>query len=161
MPIYEFTCTTCNTIYSFRSRTVDTEKRPLCPHCGTDTLSRRISRFAVVKAGRAEGDEDMPDIDESKLESAMATLERDADKLDEKNPRSLADFMRRFSSAAGIRFGEKMEEVLRRLENGEDPDAVEADMGDSFEDENPFEVVRSRGSARRQRPKVDEHLYDL
>ncbi|MCK4728291.1 MAG: zinc ribbon domain-containing protein, partial [Desulfobacterales bacterium] len=33
MPIYEFYCEDCNTIFNFFSRSVNTTKRPPCPRC--------------------------------------------------------------------------------------------------------------------------------
>ncbi len=47
MPIYEFYCANCHTVYSFLSKTIDTAKRPDCPRCGRPKLDRRMSRFAV------------------------------------------------------------------------------------------------------------------
>ena len=36
MPIYEFYCRKCNTIYNFFSRSVNTEKIPFCPKCKSE-----------------------------------------------------------------------------------------------------------------------------
>jgi len=33
MPIYEFYCEDCNTLFNFFSRTVNTDKQPPCPRC--------------------------------------------------------------------------------------------------------------------------------
>ncbi|MDP3283707.1 MAG: zinc ribbon domain-containing protein, partial [Desulfobacterales bacterium] len=39
MPIYEFYCQDCNTIYNFFSKSVNTKKSPNCPMCKTSRLS--------------------------------------------------------------------------------------------------------------------------
>ena len=54
----------------------------------------------------------------------------DAEHLDDNNPRELGRFMRRMTELAGEPVGPEMDEALRRLEAGEDPDRIEDDMGD-------------------------------
>ncbi|XCN71926.1 MAG: FmdB family zinc ribbon protein [Candidatus Electrothrix aestuarii] len=41
MPIYEFYCQDCNTIFNFFSSRINTEKRPDCPKCGKKNYSVR------------------------------------------------------------------------------------------------------------------------
>jgi hypothetical protein len=60
----------------------------------------------------------------------------------------------------------KMEEAMRRMESGEDPDAIEAEMGDLLDQDETAEGGdsggRLRGWAKKLRPPtVDETLYDL
>ncbi|MDH3358296.1 MAG: zinc ribbon domain-containing protein, partial [Desulfobacteraceae bacterium] len=52
MPIYEFYCEDCNTLFNFFSKTVNTTKKPKCPKCKTKTLSKQMSRVAFT--GRAK-----------------------------------------------------------------------------------------------------------
>jgi hypothetical protein len=55
-----------------------------------------------------------------------------------------------------------MEEALRRMERGEDPEQIEAEMGDLLEGEEPFTFAqKGKRGARKPRPHVDETLYDL
>jgi hypothetical protein len=57
-----------------------------------------------------------------------------------------------------------MEEALRRMERGEDPEQVEAEMGDLLESEDPFVFNEKKGrggNAARRAPIRDETLYDL
>jgi hypothetical protein len=51
---------------------------------------------------------------------------------------------------------------LNRLEKGEDPDQIEAEMGDLLEEGEPF-VFEGKGmkGSRKPKPHVDETLYDL
>ena len=153
MPIYEFYCGACNTIFNFFSSTVNTEKRPDCPLCGRKGLERIMSMFSTPKRGKSEEGEDggFPDIDEAKMEKAMAALASEADKLDEDDPRQAAQMMRKLSDMTGLNMGPAMEEALGRLEAGEDPDLIEQEMGDLLEgDELPF-TVEGKKAAKAER----------
>lgn len=165
MPIYEFYCHKCNTVYNFFSRSVNTEKIPNCPACKRVKLKRQMSVFAKISGGKDEGSEDgsMPPIDESRMEKAMAMLASEADKISEDDPRQAADLMRKLSKATGMNMGPAMEEALRRMEHGEDPEAIEAEMGDLLESEEPFLFDSSQGKkgSKKPKPRVDETLYDL
>ncbi len=70
--------------------------------------------------------------------------------------------MRKFSDATGLKMGSGMEEALSRLEQGEDPDKIEKEMGNILQEEEPFhfgtQVKRGR---QKPKPKVDETLYEL
>ena len=168
MPIYEFYCPQCHTIYSFFSRRVNTETTPGCPRGEEHELTRQVSVFAVSRRGKGgdEGDGEMDDlpIDEARMEQAMESLASEAEGIDEEDPRAAARLMRRLSDTAGIEYGENMEEALRRLEAGEDPDTIEAEMGDLLEgDEEPFLMPgQKKGPGRRAAPpKRDETLYEM
>jgi len=57
-----------------------------------------------------------------------------------------------------------MEEALRRLEAGEDPDAVEAEMGDLLEgDQTVRPARRGQGgpAAEARPPRRDDTLYEM
>jgi len=53
----------------------------------------------------------------------------DAEHMDENDPRQLALMMRRMSEISGEPLDAEMEDAVRRLEAGEDPERVEEDMG--------------------------------
>ena len=163
MPIYEFYCRKCNTIYNFFSRSVNTEKTPFCPTCRNVKLQRQMSVFAKI-SGRKEdtGGDEPADFDESKMEKAMEMIAREADGLDENDPRQAARLMRKLTDATGLSLGPKMEEALARMEKGEDPDRIEEEMGDSLGDEDLFSMARKAVRGKRGlRPSIDEQLYDL
>jgi putative FmdB family regulatory protein len=162
MPIYEFYCAPCNTIFNFFSRTVDTETVPRCPKCKNEGLERYMSMFAVSRNRGEEDDSPLPDVDETKMEQAMGALEREMAHVDENDPRQAANLMRKLTDMTGLELSAGMEEAMRRMESGEDPEQVEAELGDVFADEDPF--VRKKGPVRasRHRPPLrDETLYDL
>jgi len=172
VPIYEFYCRDCHTVFSFLARRVNTTARPNCPRCGRPKLQREISRFAVARGGRepaaaAGGEHDLPPgMDEAKLEQVMAELECDAGALDEDDPRQAAQLMRKLYERTGMPLNGKLEEAMRRMEAGEDPDQIEQEMGDLLDDEEPFLDTESggrlRGLAKKLRaPEVDQTLYEL
>jgi putative FmdB family regulatory protein len=163
MPIYEFYCEKCNTLFKFLSRTVNTEKIPDCPCCKDVKLERRMSLFATVSGNKeGEGGDDMPPLDEAKVERAMSMLASEGGNVNEEDPRKAASLMRKLSDATGLKMGAGMEEALSRLERGEDPEQVEQEMGDVLEGEDPFSFEdKSRKSNRKSQPEVDETLYEL
>lgn len=169
MPIYEFYCKDCHTIYNFLSARINTGKCPACPknECGNPGLERQVSLFSISK-GRSESDEDadgLGDLDESKLEQAMMSLAGEVDNLDEDDPKQAAAMMRKLFDSTGMKLGDSLEEAMSRMESGEDPDKIEQEMGDILETENPFSTKPRKllDDLRRKYlpPRVDEKLYKL
>jgi hypothetical protein len=143
---------------------VNTTKKPLCPKCKKKKLSRQVSMFAIT--GQAKEDNDLDDLplDESKMEQAMHMLAREADKIDQDDPRQAADLMRKLTDMTGVELGPGMQEALERMGKGEDPEQVEAELGDLLEEEEPFLLPGKKGKGRkgaRPAPFKDETLYDL
>ena len=163
MPIYEFYCEACNTIFNFFSRAVNTTKKPNCPRCRKRRLTRRMSAFAVTGKAKEEGGADDLPFDESRMEKAMQTLAGEAESISEEDPRQAANLMRKLTDMTGLELGPGMTEALRRMERGEDPDQIEAEMGDLLEGEDPFLLPGKKGSQKNRRPAPsrDETLYDL
>ena len=170
MPIYEFYCADCHTVFNFLSRTVNTEKRPPCPRCRKLRLEKWVSAFSTRgraagggEAGEGEGGDDLP-VDEAKMESALTSLASEAESIGEDDPRQAAGLMRKFSKMTGIEFGAGMQEALNRMEAGEDPEAIESEMGDAMENEEPFLLPGQKGGRRkagRVEPFRDQTLYEL
>ena len=142
MPIYEFFCPDCHTVYSFFSSTVRTGASPACPKCGRQDLGRRPSRFAAIRRTSEKGG-------------------------GEDDPRQMARFFRRFGELAGLEAGPKMEDMIRRLEAGEDPESLE-ELGESEggDDEGgqgggleDYFQAKKKLLAARRRPRVDDTLY--
>ncbi|MCB9077096.1 MAG: zinc ribbon domain-containing protein [Anaerolineaceae bacterium] len=118
MPIYEYGCYDCRKRVSvfFRSFSEVETKEAACPRCGGTHLKRLISKVAVLRS------------EESRLEnladpSSMAGL-------DENDPKSIARWMRKMSSEMGEDLGSDFNEVVDRLEAGEDPESIEKSMPD-------------------------------
>ena len=55
---------------------------------------------------------------------------RDENNLD---PRTLGRIMRKMTEATGQKMPGEMEQMIRRLESGEDPEKLEEEFGDAFE----------------------------
>ena len=160
MPIYEFYCLHCNTIFNFFSKKVNVSKRPACPSCGRK-LQRQVSLFSCI--GRAQEDSGMDDLpfDESKVEQAVTRLAAEAENLNEEDPRQAAALMRKFTDMTGVQLGNGMQEALQRLESGEDPEKIESEMGDVLEHEDPFLPGGKKHRRQKAAPKYDETLYEL
>lgn len=162
MPIYEFFCADCNTIFNFFSSRVNTEKRPLCPKCNKGPLDRLMSRFAVLKGAEEQDDIGMPELDEAKLGKAMSLMEQEAKNLNEDDPRQAAHLMRKLCDTTGLDLGSGMEEALRRMEAGEDPEKIEEDMGNILNEGDLFATPSKISMRVRKKPlERDETLYYL
>lgn len=164
MPIYEFYCDACNTIFNFFSKTINTTKIPRCPKCSQRDLKRRMSAFSFTgKAKEDTADGELP-FDEKKMESAMQMLASKADKINDNDPRQAADLMRKLTDMTGMELGPGMKEALRRMEAGEDPEKVEAEMGSILEAEDPFIFDANKQKSTRLKKPAPTHapgLYDL
>jgi putative FmdB family regulatory protein len=179
MPIYEFYCRHCHRVFNFLSRAVNTDKTPACPRCAKDEMTRRVSAFAISKGRKEEPKPEgakEPDLDEARLERAMEALAGEMDGVDENDPKQGARLMRKLFSATGLPVNSGMDEALRRMEGGEDPEKIEDEMGDVFE-EDPFggllggeggekepEGAGRKGVGRLRRmlpPTHDPELYEL
>lgn len=178
MPIYEFYCRHCHRVMSFLSRAINTDTTPACPHCGHGDMTRRVSAFAISKGRKEEPKPETPpgpEIDESRLERAMESLAGDLDSLDENDPKQGASLMRRLFSATGMPIQGGMEEALKRMEAGEDPEKIEEEMGDVLEqdpfggllggegsDKEPAGARKGLGRLRRMLPPAhDPELYEM
>jgi putative FmdB family regulatory protein len=144
MPIYEFACPKCRRIFSFLSKRVKPEHPPLCPKCGNKKLSKQVSRFAMTKSLKepaastgptGEDGPPMPDFEDPRVERAMMEMERDMEHLDENNPKHMAHMMRKMKDLMPPgSVPKELDVAIKRLEAGEDPEKIEADMGDILGD---------------------------
>jgi putative FmdB family regulatory protein len=118
MPIYEYQCQDCHRKVSLLWRSFqDAQTREaICPRCGGTRLSRLVSKVAVLRSEDSRLD-DLAD------PSSMPDL-------DENDPKSLARFMRKMADETGEEMGAEFEEVVGRLEAGEDPEEIEKSMPD-------------------------------
>ena len=179
MPIYEFYCPKNNKIYSFLARSLAyADKVPRCPDNSTFPMERVVSSFAVTGRAteenrRAEGASGFPDIDDAKMEAAMAQMEREFSGMDEENPdpKALARMMRKMTSLTGEKMPETMDEMISRMEKGEDPEKLEEEYGDALEDFDPMSGKSAeageetdgglKAQRRRNRAQRDPQLYEF
>ena len=107
MPIYEYECARCHKRTSVLTLRVSEKVDAVCRHCGSDKLNRLMSRFA------------MPRSEEARLD-ALADPSNFGD-LDEKDPKSVARFMKRMGQEAGEDLsGPEFDEAIDELERGGD-----------------------------------------
>ncbi len=157
MPIYEFLCSACNRIFSFHSFKVDPAKVPACPKCGGENLERVPSRFGVGAGRKSATEGGGDDFDDPRLEREMMKLAADLEGMDENDPRQMAAAVRKMTELAGEPVTPAMEEMIRRLEAGEDPERIEEDLGDAIENE----MGDGPGGGFGAPPTRDEGLYPM
>ncbi|NQW23103.1 MAG: zinc ribbon domain-containing protein [SAR202 cluster bacterium] len=49
MPIYEYRCQACARVSSFFLKSINSELEPVCAHCQSKDMARRMSSFAMGK----------------------------------------------------------------------------------------------------------------
>jgi hypothetical protein len=140
MPIYEYYSPDTHKIYSFFAKTLAQGKlTPRCPDNPKARMVKLVSSFAVggtrkddpAAAGPAS-DASGDSAEDARMEAAMSAMEREFSNVDENDPRAMARMMRRMAELSGEKLDEPMEEAVRKLEEGADPDSLEAEMGDAF-----------------------------
>ncbi len=141
MPIYEYYCPDNHTIYQFYAKTLaQGQTVPKCPDDPTFRMRKVVSVFAVTRGGKkdngpastpggpgAEGAGDPAE--DARMEAAMSAMESEFSNVDENDPRAMARMMRRMSEITGEKIDGEMEEVVRKLEEGADPDSLEEQLG--------------------------------
>lgn len=115
MPVYEYLCLNCGRRFSrFFWRISDAEGTKC--RCGSDDLEQLVSKVALQKS------------EESRLDS-LADPSKWGD-IDENDPKSMARMMKKLGGEMGEDLGPEFDEMVDRLEAGEDPDSIEASMGE-------------------------------
>jgi putative FmdB family regulatory protein len=169
MPIYEFACPKCRRIFSFLAKRVNPHRQPVCPKCGNKKMSKQVSQFALTKGlsepapkSGGEGEPPMPDLDDPRVARAMAEMESEMEHLDENNPKHMARMMRKMKDIMPPgSMPKEMETAIKRLEAGEDPEKIEADMGDVLGDFLGGGEGEGEGGGAGGRYTHDSGLYDL
>ena len=144
MPIYEFACPKCRVIFNFFSQRINPGHLPVCPRCGNKKMAKQMSSFAMPRGAKepdasapgedAEGGP-MPNLDDPRVARAMSEMERDMEHIDENNPKHMAHMMRKMKDLLPSgSVPKELDIAIKRLESGEDPEKIEADMGDLLGD---------------------------
>lgn len=181
MPIYEYYCPDNHTIYQFYAKTLaQGQTVPKCPDNPKFRMQKLMSSFAVTRGGKKEDGPTTPAPDpgdsaeDARMEAAMSAMESEFSNVDENDPRAMARMMRRMSEITGEKIDGEMEEVVRKLEEGADPDSLEEQLGgvedstgeDPYGEPGPGEPPadpkepKHRFKARRAAPRRDPKLYD-
>ena len=105
MPIYEYECGKCHRRSSILTMRISEKIDAVCQHCGSDKLSRLMSRFA------------MPKSEEARME-ALSDPSTFGD-LDENDPKSVARMMRKLGKEMGDEVGgPEMDQAIEEMERG-------------------------------------------
>ncbi len=174
MPIYEYYCPDNNKIYSFYARTLaQGQTIPKCPDNPEFRMVKMVSTFAISSGGKKESedspameggmDDGGPDLDDPRMMAAMSEMEREMAGMDEENPdpRQMARMMRRMAELSGEKMDAGMEEMVRKLEEGQDPEKLEEELGDVLGDFGEDEEGGFGGGfGGRGSPVRDPGLYD-
>ena len=177
MPIFEFYCPDNHKIYQFYAKTQAQAARvPKCPENPRFRMQKLVSRFAV-NTGSKEPSPDTNDAagrEEHRMDAAMDQIEREFSHVDENDPRAMGRMMRRMAELSGEKVDGEMEEVVRKLEEGMDPEELGDRMGGDDDDASADPMgdggaagagtekqeKRARYRARRSAPIRDPRLYD-
>jgi len=98
MPIYEYLCDDCGRISEFLLIKVDEIFIPQCKRCKSKKMSRVLSRVRVIRS------------EESKMESLADPSKWGG--LDEKDPKSMARWMKRMGKEMGEEMGEDVDQMV-------------------------------------------------
>ena len=119
-------------------------------------MTKGLKEPAADPAASAE-DAPLPNIDDTRVERAMMEMERDMAHMDENNPKHMAHMMRKMKDLMPSgSVPKELDIAIKRLEAGEDPEKIEADMGDLL---GGFMGGPGAGGAAGGYTK-DEGLYD-
>ncbi len=191
MPIYEYYCPDNHTIYQFFAKTLaQGQLTPKCPGQPKYRMKKVVSAFAITSGGpKDEAAEKPPEApgaggdpaEDARMEAAMGAMEGEFANVDENDPKAMARMMRRMSELTGEKIDGEMEEVVRKLEEGADPDSLEEQLGGGDEAgggmDDPYgegmgmgpgaggpapdpKEPRHRFKVRRTAPRRDPQLYD-
>ena len=116
MPAYDYRCNDCKrrVVLTYKTYADYDKAVPTCPRCQGTHLTRLISRVAIAKSE----------------DSRFSSLEDDSalDDLADADPATLGRYMRRMSREAGEDLGDEFNEVVDRLEAGENPEDIESSL---------------------------------
>ncbi|MDP9238548.1 MAG: zinc ribbon domain-containing protein [Chloroflexota bacterium] len=122
MPIYEYRCASCNRRSSIFVRSTSSAVKPKCEHCGSAKVARLMSKFAVHGKG---GGFDLDD------PTSM-------DGIDENDPKAVARWARQMKDEMGEDLGPEFDDMVGRIEAGEDPESVMGREDDGGFDDDDF-----------------------
>ena len=169
MPLYEFYCDPCYTIFTFRSPRVDTVTVPSCPACGAK-LKREVSTFAHSVRGERAPEASADGEAANRMDDVLARMGERVQALDDEDadPREAVKVMKEMAAAGGLTFNNEVCEAMARIEAGEDPERIDEEFREVFDTENPFAESDAEPGGRLTElwrrlhgPRRDVKWYDL
>jgi len=111
MPTYEYRCVECQKRFEIFLTYAEYDRGEVtCPACGSRNIQRRIGRIRIAKG------------EESRLEDLVNPANLNGI---EDDPKALGRLMRRMGDELGEEVGPEFDEVVSRLEKGQDPEQIE------------------------------------
>ncbi|MGC4072592.1 MAG: FmdB family transcriptional regulator [Nibricoccus sp.] len=163
MPIYEYYCPDNHTVYQFFAKTLAQGKTvPKCPDNPKYRMQKSVSAFAVTGTGKNEqggqsGAVAGDSAGDARMEAAMGAMEREFSSVDENDPRAMGRMMRRMAEMTGEKIDGEMEEVVRKLEEGADPESLDDQLGGEMSGADGMDAPPSGGNGVEAKEK--RHRY--
>jgi len=114
MPTYEYRCQRCNKRFEIFLSYDEYEKASItCPDCGSTDVQRLIGKIRIAKS------------EESRIENMVDPANLDGI---EDDPKALGQLMRKMGNEMGEEMGPEFDEVVSRLEKGQNPEQIEKEI---------------------------------
>jgi len=116
MPNYDYLCSDCGKRVSiFQTYEAYGKETVQCPNCNSEQLARLVSRVRVLRS------------EESRLDALADPTAWDG--FDEEDPKAMARMMRKMGDELGEEMPSEFDEVVDRLETGEEIERTMPDLG--------------------------------
>lgn len=120
MPTYPYRCETCRKYFEIDLSYAEYDQTEVtCPNCGSPNVRRRITRVRIAKSEDAR-------IEAMVDPSQLSGIEDD--------PQALGRLMRKMGSEMGEDMDPEFDEVVSRLESGQDPEQISKEMPEFGDD---------------------------
>jgi len=117
MPTYDFICNDCNQRFDVFMTFSEYGKKPVsCVHCTSKNVRRRMTKVRVAKS------------EETRMES-MADDFSGFEGLED-DPKAMGQMMRKMGKQMGEEMPPEFDEVVDRLESGQNPEDIEKAIPD-------------------------------
>jgi len=114
MPTYEYRCQDCRQRFELFLTYADYDNKTVtCPKCGSSDIKRLIGKVRIARTEERR-------IDEMVDPSQLSGIEDD--------PKALGQLIRRMGTEMGEEMDPGLDEVVSRLESGQNPDQIEKEI---------------------------------
>jgi len=119
MPRYDYRCKKCKNLFEVQMTYEEYgDMDIMCAHCGSSNVERIIRKVRLLRS------------DESRIAEFGQFSEMEDLVAMEENPRELGKMMKKMSSELGEEMGPEFNEVVDRLQRGQQPEDIEKDLPD-------------------------------
>lgn len=151
MPVYEFLCEDCKTVFNFYSSSIDTDTVPCCPRCTSGKMKRQFSVFSTQGKGE--------EYSEKVLCKAFETL---IDSVEEEKAENLAGKLMQFAENSGVDFKQNVDDDIKKYIDGDQSEGLKTKLAnyiglDSCTFKKGDVFIEKAGGLY----LFDEKLYDL